>query len=303
MQRGNNTRKKTTTKRSSKSVGNKSSISYADSVRNKGVFFLGTIVAGATPGDVCLSKELRPSDFPSTRWGRQCELWERYTMKNARVKYSPSIPDVINCNLITYHETDIEDADPVGAEGLNIALAHRNAVQHPANAPCYIKCVTNGDKLWTSKGSCNRQDALGKIVTVMRQSPVNFSGESLPSGTPLGDVTLEWDCLFETANLEPRPSASTPVWAAKLVSEENVLTTMVDLSKEEVLMVSKLTPINQTTQAEVQFEGNWIATLYGDGFDAFEVQPLYGPAVGELVLNNASSCEFFVFGAEVIGNK
>jgi hypothetical protein len=218
-------------------------------------------------------------------------------MKNARVKYSPSIPDVINCNLITYHETDVEDADPVGDEGLNVAMSHRNAVQHPANAPCYIKCVTPGDKLWTSKGISDRQDALGKIITVMRQLPVNFSGEQLPAGTPLGDLTFEWDCLFETANLEPRPAA-TPQ-DVNLSTDSSVNQVAINLDVEQVLMIAEITPTDPLLPATVSYNSSSVASADGG---EIEILPLYGPQFGSLVLSNVESHKFYIFGAEVVGS-
>jgi hypothetical protein len=219
-------------------------------------------------------------------------------MKNARVKYSPSIPTSINCNLITYHETDVEDADPSGSEGLNIALAHRNAVQHSANVPCYIKCVTPGDKLWTSKGTSERQDALGKIITVMRQSPVNFAGEMLPSGTSLGDLTLEWDCLFETANLEPRPAATSQ--DVNLSTDSSVDQLAVNLDLEQVLMIAEITPTDPLQPATISYNSSFVASVE-DG--ELEIVPLYGPQFGALVLTNVSAHKFYVFGAEVVGGK
>lgn len=176
-----------------------------DSVVASGVLFLGAVLSGTTAGDILANVVLRPSDFPDSLFGRRATTWERYTVLDARVRYSPSIPTSINCNLITYHETDVYDEPVSQPEVLNIALAHRGAVQHAANRLQFIKCNPPKDELWTSKGTTDRNDAFGKIVVVQRQNPVDFSGNTLPPGTPLGDLVLEWRVRFSTANLEPTP--------------------------------------------------------------------------------------------------
>lgn len=145
------------------------------------------------------------------------------TIRSMKVNYSPSIPTTINCNLITYHEPDITDVPVPGTQALNVALAHNKATQHAANVNRTIQTSCPRDKLWTSEGSDNRLDAFGRIVCVQRQDPVNFGGDTLPAGTPLGDLVMEIDVMFESPNLEIEPASEppTPMIARRV---ENVAT-------------------------------------------------------------------------------
>lgn len=124
------------------------------------------------------------------------------------MRYSPSIPTSINCNLITYHDQDVTDSITSGPDALNVALAHRGAVQHAANMPQRISCSPPKETLWTSQGTTSRLDAFGRVVVVQRQAPVNFNGEPLAAGTPLGDLVLDWEADFSIANLEPQAAAT-----------------------------------------------------------------------------------------------
>jgi hypothetical protein len=127
----------------------------------------------------------------------------------------------------------------------------------------------------------------------MRQSPVNFTGEALPSGTPLGDVILEWDCLFETANLEPRPVA-TPSEVVPELSVRQELGPAFILAAEEVLVITELEPGLSGGVSTIDFGGTTLA--YQSEGDT-EVYPLFGPATGSLTVTNVSQYAFHVFGA------
>jgi len=183
-----------------------SSVRHHDGVTASGVLSLGEVVSGTGAGFISADVALRPSDFPDSLLGRRCTTWDRYRVRNARVRYTPSVPTSINCNLITYHDQDVLDIPTQGTSALNIALAHRGAVQHPANMPQTIQCTPPREQLWTSPGTTQRLDAFGRIVVIQRQAPVDFAGNPLAAGTPLGDLTLEWTIDFECANLDPTPT-------------------------------------------------------------------------------------------------
>lgn len=256
--------------------------------------FLATVVSGDGPGAVCADVELRVASFPNSLFQRRASTWERMTIKSMKVNYSPSIPTTINCNLITYHEPDITDVPISGTQALNVALAHNKATQHAANVNRTIQTSCPHDKLWTSEGSDNRLDAFGRIVCVQRQAPVDFGGNVLPAGTPLGDLVMEVDVMFESPNLDVATASEQPTLGFRFI--DVAVGTPLQLVSGEFACLVDFSMANPALTAGITMQapgdndpGIILAHTVGlDGAGTTVITPVKGPVNTVLLLTNVA---------------
>lgn len=178
--------------------------------RIRGTDFLTAITIGGTSaaaGDVLVSQVVNPAQLGVSRLATMAKLYERYKFRSLKFRYAPVANAQVTGQLIGYVDYDTYD-DPTGISGvqnLQRAAAHYGEkpvqVWQGSEKPVFweIKDVDPMTDLYVdSDGSDPRWTNQGRFVLL--------AASAIASGTPCGNVYLDYDIEFFIPQLEETPS-------------------------------------------------------------------------------------------------
>lgn len=178
--------------------------------------FIGnvSVTKAANPGDrIRKVINVSPSAFPGTRLTQMADLWERYRFRQFRLRYVPSVPKTLACQLLLYQDTDpsddpniIQDADAL----IRQATAQTGSQQWNFHASKVIHLAKRADKelYYTGKLKENERFNLqGKAYLLQVTNPLNMNGEEWSTPGECGSLYVDWEVEFQTPQINPDATA------------------------------------------------------------------------------------------------
>jgi hypothetical protein len=202
---------------------------------------------------------VNPSAYPGTRLAQLSNLWERFRFTKFSLRYVPSVPNTLACQVILYQDTDpkddptvISDADALiqqataqtGSQQWNFNSAKRVDLARRADKELYYTGVTKENVRFNYQG----------IAYLIQQSAcINFNGEAVSDVLECGSIYVDWEIQFQTPQINPTAvvaASSTPPkmvedgtqdWKATIVSASTPGTIVVPAKPyDRVFNVAKL---------------------------------------------------------------
>jgi hypothetical protein len=158
---------------------------------------------------ILVSMPITPSGYPGTRITQLSELWERYRLRNFRIRYVPAVPFTLACQLVLYIDTDPNDDPtlfPTSDALIRQAVAQAGSQQWNFNVPAMIPLAKRSDDQLYYTGSdlsnerFNRQ---GTAYLIQVTLPMNSDGTAVTSDIEAGSLYIDWDCEFQVAQINP----------------------------------------------------------------------------------------------------
>lgn len=152
---------------------------------------------------------ITPSGFVGTRLTALSNLWERYRFISCKIRYVPAIPTTLGCQLCFYIDTDPND-DPSGiADGnalIRQAIAQTGAQQWNFATPKIIPLALRKDDqlYYTGNDKTNQRfNRQGTGYMIQITGPVAFDGSPITTELQAGSLFIDWDVMFQTAQINP----------------------------------------------------------------------------------------------------
>lgn len=178
-----------------------------------GTDFLGQVTAKATFPDVksriVATFPITPSGYPGTRVSQLSENWERYKFNSLNIRYVPSVPTTVACQFVLYIDTDpnddptiITDADAL----IRQAVSQTGSQQWNFSVPADIPLARRNDKelYYTGVTQENKRFSMAGIAYIIQiTAPVDLNGAPVTQDLVCGSLFLDWNCYFETAQINP----------------------------------------------------------------------------------------------------
>lgn len=175
--------------------------------------FLGTVSAlgsfTTTKDRIRKVIQLSPSAFTGARIAQIAALWERYRFTKFSLRYVPSVPDTLAAQFICYLDTDPNDDPSVitGADALmRQATAQAGSQQWNFNTAKRTDLATRADRelYYTGAvGATPRLSLQGVAYIIQATAAINFNGENLPKEIEAGSLYVDWECEFQTPQINP----------------------------------------------------------------------------------------------------
>lgn len=150
-----------------------------------------------------------PSAYPGTRLAQLSNLWERFRFTRFSLRYVPSVPNTLACQMVLYQDTDpkddpttITDADALiqqataqtGSQQWNFNSAKRVDLARRADKELYYTGVTKENVRFNYQG----------IAYLIQQSAcINFNGEAVSDVLECGSIYVDWEVQFQTPQINP----------------------------------------------------------------------------------------------------
>lgn len=130
-------------------------------------------------------------------------LWDRFKINNIKLHYNPAVPTTTGGRLYMWHDADISDTTPTGAD----ILAQSSAHLINTNFSVWERGCLNVPLRPEVKYYC-RDTSAEQRTEYQGQLYVAYLGPSLGQQTMYGTLSVEYDITFYDPNLN---SASEPV--------------------------------------------------------------------------------------------
>ncbi|APG76580.1 hypothetical protein 3 [Wenling tombus-like virus 4] len=198
----------------------------------KGSDLLSTVSVVPSPTDVdsMIRKTLAisPSAYPGTRLTQLADMWERYRFRKFHIRYVPSVPNTLSCQMLLYQDTDPQD-DPkdIGTTDalLRQATAQTGSQQWNFNSAKSFDLASRADKelYYTGEQKENRRFNLQGIAYLIQVSDaLDFNGAPIKDSMTCGSLYVDWEIELQTPQMNP--SATTR--SAGSVREQHVNVTI-----------------------------------------------------------------------------
>lgn len=188
-----------------------------------GTDYLGNISVASAPAEasdkILAVLPISPSEYAGTRVTQMASLWERYRFHKFTVRYIPSVPNTLGCQLICYLDTDplddattITDADQLVRQ----ATAQAGAKQWNFNQTKEIPLAMRADDQLYYTGVDRQNERFtrqGTLYVIQVTEPVSFSGTALTEDITAGSLYVDWRCEFQIPQIEPEAQGSLPTFA------------------------------------------------------------------------------------------
>jgi len=185
--------------------------------------FLGRVSVAPKPDTVPTavrrSFPISPSAYPGTRLTQLSELWERYRFRKFSIRYVPSVPNTLACQVLVYQDTDpldnpleLTDVDSLVRQG----VSQTGSQQWNFNTPKVIPLAKRADKELYYTGLTKQNERFnyqGTAYLVQVTDAIDFNGGTLPSELDCGSLYIDWECEFQTPQINP--SAAQPPAASR----------------------------------------------------------------------------------------
>lgn len=185
--------------------------------RLAGSEFISSIRVKAVPNSVAdhilYSKIVGPSDYAGTRLSILSNLWERYKFRKFNLRYEPSIPTTLGCQLLAYVDTDpLDDPSIIPSRNSLIrqAMAQTGAKQFNFIARTVIPMAKRGDDQLYYTGAVKenqRFSSQGKLYIIQVTNPLDYNGKPLTEDIECGALYIDWEVDFHTPQLNPEAAA------------------------------------------------------------------------------------------------
>lgn len=180
--------------------------------RISGSDYIGPLSVEGVPDNLNRIRQtfpVSPSYYPGTRLTQLADLWERYRFSKFTVRFVPSVPTSLACQLVMYIDTDPDDnpstivtADVLirqavaqgGSQQWNFNLPKSTSIMARPDDQLYYTGVTNTD---------SRFNMQGKIYVIQVTSAINFNGEPLGSSFVCGSLFIDWEIDLSTPQINP----------------------------------------------------------------------------------------------------
>ncbi|APG76641.1 hypothetical protein 3 [Wenzhou crab virus 4] len=188
--------------------------------RVAGSDFLGTVSVTGSPADAAsrIRKVLSisPSAYPGTRITQMADLWERFIFRKFRLRYVPSVPNTLACQVMIYQDTDPQDDPTVITDPdalVRQATAQTGSQQWNFNSAKAVHLAkrSDGQLYYTGPVKENpRFNQQGVAYLIQVSEALNFNGEKLSGDLECGSLYVDWEVDFQTPQINPSAVVSPP---------------------------------------------------------------------------------------------
>jgi hypothetical protein len=175
--------------------------------------FLGRVSVAPTPDTVSTAVRrtfpISPSAYPGTRLTQLSELWERYRFRKFSIRYVPSVPNTLACQVLVYQDTDplddpleLADVDSLIRQG----VSQTGSQQWNFNTPKVVALAKRADKELYYTGLTKQNERFnyqGTAYLVQVTDAIDFNGGTLPNELDCGSLYIDWECEFQTPQINP----------------------------------------------------------------------------------------------------
>jgi hypothetical protein len=241
--------------------------------------FLGRVSVAPKPDTVPTAIRrtfpVSPSAYPGTRLTQLSELWERYRFRKFSIRYVPSVPNTLACQVLVYQDTDpldnpleLTDVDSLVRQG----VSQTGSQQWNFNTPKVVALAKRADKELYYTGLTKQNERFnyqGTAYLVQVTDAIDFNGGTLPNELDCGSLYIDWECEFQTPQINP--SAAQPP-AASRIEIFDALTTdtiTVPAGYRGVLGVSEVVATSADSLGIVQVDLSPGSSENSDLFSAF----------------------------------
>jgi hypothetical protein len=190
-----------------------------------GTDYLGNVSVAASPTtakqSILAILPVTPSEYAGTRLTQMAGLWERYRFHKFTVRYVPSVPNTLGCQLICYLDTDpLDDATTITDfdQLVRQATAQAGARQWNFNSPRSIDLAMRADDQLYYTGIDRQNERFsrqGTLYVVQVTKPVGFSGSALTEDITAGSLYVDWKCEFQIPQIEPPTGGILPTFSVE----------------------------------------------------------------------------------------
>jgi hypothetical protein len=176
--------------------------------------FLGKVTLKATTTDaadqILLSGAVSPTDYPGTRLSQLGELWERFRFGKFSIRWVPSVPTTVACQLILYQDLDPNDDPTIISDPdalVRQATAQVGSRQWNAWAPQTIPLAQYPDDQMFYTGIDQQNQRFSRQGTwylIQVTTPMNALGVSLPNDIQGGSLFVDWEMCAAVPQINPR---------------------------------------------------------------------------------------------------
>lgn len=193
----------------------------SDSVRVRGVEYLGSIVAPSYPGDgrgtTIWTAQFNPLTWTGTRLARYASMFNYFRFEEVEVIYEPIVSKMTSGSLVAAILPNVARQIPKsGVEGLRATMELRNALMFPVYQ---VQTMTYRFSTPTAPLLCVKPtSAFGpQEATLSNQGTLFFKDASgLTSGTTYGQVVLKYKICFYDSCIGADPSSESPDYAGNI---------------------------------------------------------------------------------------
>lgn len=189
--------------------------------RVEGSDFLGTVSVVGSPATAAdrIRKvfSISPSAYKGTRLTQMADLWERFVFRKFRLRYVPSVPNTLACQIMIYQDTDPQDDPTVITDAdalVRQATAQTGSQQWNFNSAKVVHLAkrSDGQLYYTGPVKENpRFNQQGVAYLIQVSEALNFNGEKLGADLECGSVYVDWAIDFQTPQINPSAVASAPI--------------------------------------------------------------------------------------------
>ena len=250
--------------------------------------YLGVVSVTGNPADASarIRKVLSvsPSSFPGTRLTQMSDLWERYVFRQFRVRYVPSVPNTLACQVMVYQDTDPQD-DPSAIKDpdalLRQATAQTGSQQWNFNSSKVIHLAKRSDNQLYYTGPVKenpRFNQQGVVYFIQVSQALDMNGKPLTADMDCGSLYVDWVVDFQTPQVNPSVVAERLPgngWHTLPASKDEVVT-----FHTETRLTATLTASNATPNLAVWLEGPTrveLAGMVGQGSNLVETKLAVAP--------------------------
>ncbi|APG76098.1 hypothetical protein 3 [Wenzhou tombus-like virus 18] len=175
--------------------------------------YLGVVSVAGNPADAAAKVRkvlsVSPSSFPGTRLTQMSDLWERYVFRQFRVRYVPSVPNTLACQVMVYQDTDPQD-DPTAIKDadalLRQATAQTGSQQWNFNSAKVIHLAKRSDNQLYYTGPVKenpRFNQQGVVYFIQVSQALDMNGKPLTADMECGSLYVDWVIDFQTPQVNP----------------------------------------------------------------------------------------------------
>lgn len=194
-------------------------------MNNKVVTLTGSDFLGQVDvsGELSASSAIRrafpvsPSAYPGTRITQLADLWERYRFRRFALRYVPSVPNTLACQVLVYQDTDPND-DPSTITDLDALIrqgvSQAGSQQWNFNSSKVVNLAKRADNELYYTGVTKQNERFnyqGTAYLLQVTTPLDFNGTPVSGDLQCGSLYLDWECEFQTPQINPSAIAEKSV--------------------------------------------------------------------------------------------
>lgn len=179
----------------------------------------------STASDRILAKfPISPSAFPGTRLTQMSQLYEFFKFTRLNLRYVPSVPVSLACQLVLYVDLDPSDDATIITNPdalIRQAVAQTGAQQWNFHTPKVIPMAMRTDQQYYFTG-VDRQNVRftqqGVAYLIQVTQALDFSGVPITTDLECGSIFFDWNCNFNIPQLNPEAALLTGIPNTTLVN-------------------------------------------------------------------------------------